>query len=76
MKTFYYIFCKDSLLLERCENRKYTIPFQETPPVEVKPWTVVMNVAPEDGYEVKTYQIDTPVTDDERYEMCPLRQSY
>jgi NAD+ diphosphatase len=35
-----------------------------------------MNITPLDGVEVKTYQIDAPITDDERYEMCALRQSY
>lgn len=35
-----------------------------------------MSVFPLSGEEVKTYRIDAPVVDDERYEMCGLRQSY
>jgi len=74
--TYFFVFCKDSLLLERCADGTYTIPLREEPPTEVKSWTTIMNITPLDGVEVKTYQIDAPITDDERYEMCALRQSY
>ena len=74
--TYYFVFCKDDLLLQRTADGDYTIPLQKEPPVEVKPWTHVMNITPLDDIEVKTYSIDNPVTDDPRYEMCPLRQSY
>lgn len=73
---YYFIFCKEDLLLQRTADGSYTIPQQEEPPVEVKPWTHIMNITPLDGVEVKTFNIDAPVTDDPRYEMCPLRQSY
>ena len=74
--TYYFVFCKDDLLLQRTADSGYTIPLLKEPPVEVKPWTHVMNITPLDDIEVKTYSIDNPVTDDSRYEMCPLRQSY
>ena len=76
MKQHYFVFCKEDLLLEKTEDGGYTIPFQEEPPTEVKPWTNVMTVTPLDGIEVKTYKIDSPITDDPHYEMCGLRQSY
>ena len=76
MKQHYFVFCKEDLLLEKTADGGYTIPFQEEPPTEVKPWTNVMTVTPLDGVEVKTYKIDSPVCDDPRYEMCGLRQSY
>ena len=76
-KKYYFVFCKEDLLLEKTATGGYTIPFQEEPPTVVKPWTNLMNITPmEDGSEVKTYRIDAPVTDDARYEMCGLRQSY
>jgi NAD+ diphosphatase len=78
--TYYFIFCKDDLLLQRTADGGYTIPLQEEPPVEVKPWTHVMNITPLDGIEVKTFNIDAPPTPDsttsQSFEMCPLRQSY
>ena len=77
MKTYYFVFCKEDLLLEKTADGGYTIPLQEKPPIAEKPWTHIMNITPmEDGTEVKTYRIDSPITDDERYEMCGLRQSY
>ena len=62
MKTYYFVFCKDDLLLQPLADGSYTIPLQNEPPTEVKPWTHLMNITPmPDG---------TPVT------ACPLRQSY
>ncbi|MBR1484190.1 MAG: NAD(+) diphosphatase [Prevotella sp.] len=55
----------------------FTIPCQPQPPIGVKPWTQLLRVAPmADGTPVIAYAIDAPVTNDERYEMCTLRQSY
>ena len=88
--TYYFIFCKEDLLLERLPDGSYTIPLQEEPPVEVKPWTHVMNITPmDDGTTVVTYRVDnvpdivtqhpspnTQHPSPNTYEMCPLRQSY
>ena len=82
MKRYYFVFCKDELMLERQPDGTYTIPLQEEPPTEVKPWTTIMNITPLDDIEVKAYSIDTPPTStlspltSHLYEMCPLRQSY
>ncbi len=76
MKTLYFVFCKGDTLLEKLPDGSYTVPCGEEPPTEVKPWTNVMRVGSIDGMEVRTYRIDSPVTDDARYEMCGLRQSY
>ncbi len=64
----YYVFCQGDLVLERSGDR-YEIPTE--PPVDVKPWTTVMTVD-----DVKAYRIDHPITGSQRYEMCPLRQSF
>ena len=76
MKRFYFVFCKEELLLEKTADGSYTIPCQEEPPVEAKPWTNVMNITPIDGVEVKTFRVDNPVAESERYVMCGLRKSY
>ena len=68
----YFIFCQDELLLRLMPDGTYNIPESDgEPPVELKPWTHVMNV---DGD--KAYHIDQPITDLEGYEMCGLRKSY
>jgi NAD+ diphosphatase len=64
----YFVFCQSDIVLEKTPEG-YRIPLE--PPTELKPWTVVMHV---DGHEA--YRIDQPITDDSRYEMCPLRQSF
>ena len=76
MKSYYFVFCKDDLMLQRQTDGTYTIPLQEEPPTEIKPWTTILNITPLDDIEVKAYSIDTPITDHPTYEMCPLRQSY
>ena len=76
MKSYYFVFCKDDLMLQRQADGTYTIPLQEEPPTEIKPWTTILNITPLDDIEVKAYSIDTPITDYPAYEMCPLRQSY
>lgn len=62
MKRYYFVFCKDELLMEQRDDGTCTIPCQEEPPTEVKPWTTILNVTPLDGIEVKTYSVDMPLT--------------
>ena len=55
-KTYYFVFCKEDLLLEKTADGGYTIPYQEEPPTEVKPWTHQMDITPmADGSPVITY---------------------
>lgn len=76
-KQYFFVFCKDSLLLERQADGSLTIPLCEKPPVELKPWTQLLTISPmDDGTEVRAYAIEQPVKDDSQYSMCPLRQSY
>jgi NAD+ diphosphatase len=35
--TYYFVFCKEELLLEKLPDGSYTIPLCEEPPTEVKP---------------------------------------
>ncbi len=74
---YWFVFCKDEIALEKLPDGSYTIPSGEEPPVELKPWTHVLNISPmDDEAEVKTFVIDMPITDNPRYEMCGLRASY
>jgi NAD+ diphosphatase len=74
---YYFVFCRDSLLLQRLPDGTFTIPLQEEPPIAVKAWTQVLTITPmADGTEVRAYDIDQHVVDHPLYEMCPLRQSY
>lgn len=76
MEKLFFVFCKGGLMLERLPDGTYTIPQGENAPTETKPWTNMMRVSPLGDTEVYTYLIDSPVTDNPRFEMCGLRQSY
>ena len=75
--TYFFVFCKEELLLEKKSDGSYTIPLCEEPPTEIKPWTHLMTITPmADGTPVITYRIDAPITNDARYEMIGLRKSF
>jgi len=76
MKTYYFVFCQTDIMLEKLSDGTYTIPCQENPPTETKPWTNILSVSPEGDIPVRTYRIDAPITDNPKYEMCGLRPSY
>ena len=89
MKIYFFVFCKEDLLLECKDDGTYTIPLCKEPPTEVKAWTHQMNITPmDDGTPVITYRVDNvpdialnQIADDKSvnrksYEMCGLRQSY
>ena len=80
MNKYYFIFCKDSLLLSQADNATgHTIPYAEEPPIAPKPWTQVLDIGPmEDGSAVVAYNTDTPTVPPGHDELafCPLRQSY
>lgn len=74
---YWFIFVKDAVMLEKNADGSRTIPMAENPPIELKPWTHVMEIAPmEDGTEVRAASIDYPIAEDNRYETCPLRKSF
>lgn len=74
---YWFVFCQGDLMLECKGADSYTIPLSEECPVPLKPWNVVRNIQPmADGTEVKTVRIDVPITDNPRFEMCGLRQTY
>lgn len=85
LKSYYFIFCKDDLLLQRQPDDTHTIPCTAEPPIEIKPWTHILNVATmEDGTQVKAFKVDSPLslvmTDDQLcddgYDFISLRQSF
>lgn len=83
VKKYYFVFCKEDLLLQPLPDGSFTIPCQEEPPTEVKPWTHQMDITPmDDGTPVVTYRLDSPLTSfsvgsvEVELQPFPLRQSY
>ncbi|MBR6828120.1 MAG: NAD(+) diphosphatase [Prevotella sp.] len=76
MNKYYFVFCKDELLLQSLPGGAFTVPLQKEPPTEVKPWTHLMTISPmADGTPVVAYRLDTP-PDNLNLFPIPLRQSY
>ena len=85
MKTYYFIFSKTDLLLQRLSDGKYTIPCTEETPVKTHAWIHIMEVSPmENGTLVKTLMLEDPqhveITDPELrtsgFDFVGLRASF
>ncbi len=75
MRTYWFVFCKDELVLERTPDG-LTIPCSEKPPVSLAAWHTVIELPALDGFSCRAVRIDAPVTGDERWEMKGLRASF
>ncbi len=77
MKTYFFIFCKTDLLLEKTADG-YSIPLTEECPIALKPWQHLHNITPtDDGTSVKTVLLSDPKqVDGSGLEFCPLRESF
>ena len=74
--SYWFVFCRGDVLLERRADGTHTIPSGEKPPVCVAADAHILNVSPmDDGTAVKAVAI-AEASDDARYEMCGLRQSF
>ncbi len=61
MKTYFFIFSKNNILLEHQSDGTFTIPCSEDVPIQVHPWTHVLNITPMDDHTpVKTLRVDDP----------------
>lgn len=76
MKCYWFVFCKTDLVLEKTDIG-YTIPLSEDCPIPLKAWSQVLSIeAMPEGESVKAVNIDMPVTNNPKLEMCGLRASY
>ena len=55
---YYFVFCKEDLLLEKKADGSYTIPYQEEPPTEVKAWTNILNICTDGTYHDQNIPLD------------------
>lgn len=76
MKSYWFVFCKTDLMLEKQTDGSYTIPLQEEPPIEVKDQSGIHNITPLGDTPVKTYRVENPIVGNPKYDMCGLRPSF
>ena len=74
--AYWFVFCKDELLLQRETEGRCTVPYGAEPPVKLAEWNIVHRLTPLEGRECRAVSIDMPVVGDERYVMTGLRASY
>ena len=83
--TYYFIFSKTDLLLQRQPDGSHTVPCTADIPVKTFAWTHVMNITPmDDGTPVKTFNIEDPqhidisdeVLREAGYDFIGLRESF
>ena len=69
---------KGELLLQKCADGTFTIPYCEQAPVTTTSNTHIMDISPMDsGQKVKALQIgDVQIFTDGTFELCGLRQSF
>ena len=75
-QSWWFIFYKDQLLLEKKNDGTYAIPYENHSPVTIKENTTVHNVATLEGKSCKTFSLPSPVEESEKYIMTGLRASY
>ena len=74
--AYWFVFCKDELLLLRSEGGELTIPFGKEPPVVLADWHTVHRLTPLNGKACRAVAIDYPVREDARHIMMGLRASF
>ena len=74
--TYWFIFHKGDIMLQKCSDGTFTIPCSDEAPIAPEEGTNVLNISPmDDGTAVKAFRISRP-HEDGAFEMCGLRQSY
>jgi len=76
MKTYWFVFYKSDLLLEKHPDGTYTVPCSEESPAELPSSRTVHSISTQNGHVVRTFYTDEPITENDRYVMCNLRKSY
>lgn len=75
-ESWWFVFYKDRLLLEKKENQIPTLPCGANPPVDAEEGTAIHDIATLEGKTCKAFFLSHPVTESEQYVMLGLRVSY
>ena len=74
---YWFIFYQDSIVMQQLPDGTCTIPYTAEPPVALGPESHILTISPmDDGTPVRAYSIGTPLSPDQPYITCRLRQSY
>ena len=75
-QSWWFIFYKDQLLLEKKEDGIYAIPCEESSPIVIKEKTTVHNITTLERKNCKAFSLSSPIEESEQWIMIGLRASY
>ena len=75
-QSWWFVFYKDQLLLEKKGNGTFTLPCGEIPPIVIKEKTTVHTITTLEGKNCKSFSLPAPIEESEQYVMIGLRASY
>ena len=75
-QSWWFIFYKDQLLLEKKEDGIYTVPCGESSPIVIKEKTTVHNITTLERKNCKAFSLSSPIEESEQWIMIGLRASY
>lgn len=76
LQSWWLVFYKDQLLLEKKENGTYTIPCGEVSPVTIQEGTKVHDITILEDRNCVAFSVSSPLEESERYQMIGLRASH
>lgn len=74
--AYWFVFCKDELLLRREADGRHTVPYGAEPPVRITERDTVHRLSPLDGEECRTVRIGNPVAAGGHFALTALRSAY
>ena len=75
-QSWWFVFYKDQLLLEKKENGTFALPYGEIPPVFMIEKTTVHDVTTLEGSNCKAFSLTRPIKESAKYVLVGLRASY
>ena len=75
-QSWWFIFYKDQLLLEKKGDGKSAVPYGESSPIIMKEKTTVHNITTLEGRNCKAFSLSSPIEESEQWTMIGLRASY
>ena len=75
-QSWWFVFYKDELLLEKKENGTFALPYGEIPPVFMIEKTTVHDVTTLEGSNCKAFSLARPIEESAKYVLVGLRASY
>lgn len=75
-QSWWVIFYKDLLLLEKKEDGTFSLPYRDISPIDIKEETVIHTITTLEGKPCRSFSLSSPAEDSEQYVMTGLRASY